>query len=157
IVSAPTDKMDKIRSVVNKLDVASKLDAASDNEPAQQPIVVPLRFVEPDKTLEEALRLLFPPSGFGPGHGNFTLDRQRKAVILWGEERETKAATEILDKLEKQSAKESGKSNPQVQVRVVWLVNDVPHQEASKLPEDLKEVLPALAKLGIEKPRLAAQ
>src|SRR5947207_9174901 len=44
-----------------------------------------------------------------------------------------------------------------VQVRLVWLVNGLAREDAPPLPDDLKEVLPGLAKLGIDKPRLAAQ
>jgi hypothetical protein len=149
IVSAPADQIDKIRTIVKKLDVIS------DNEPpAQRPSVIPLRSLEPDETLKEALRLVLVGQG-----GNFTVDRERKAVIVSCDEKTKQVVTALLEDLEKQSQRKRGttRSSPQVQVRVVWLVNDVPHQEASKLPDDLKEVLPGLAKLGIDKPRLAAQ
>jgi len=148
IVSAPTDQMDKIRTIVKKLDVVS------DNEPpALRPSVIPLRSLQPDETLRGALRLVLT------GQGNFTVDRQRKALILSCDEKTKQIVTSLLEDLEKQSEKQRGtsQSNPQVQVRVVWLVNDVPHQEGAKLPDDLKEVLPGLVKLGIDKPRLAAQ
>jgi hypothetical protein len=148
IVSATADQIERIVTIVKKLDVIS------DNEPpAQRPSVIPLRSLEPNESLREALRLVLT------GQGNFTVDRQRKALILSCDEKTKQVVTALLGDLEKQSEKQQGttKPNPQIQVRVVWLVNDVPHQEASKLPDDLKEVLPGLAKLGIDKPRLAAQ
>jgi len=149
IVSAPASQIERIRSIIKKLDVVG------DNEPpAQRPSVIPLRSLEPDASLQEALRQVLT------GQGNFTVDRQRKVLIVSCDERTKQAVTALLEDLEKQGQKQRGttaQSTPQVQVRVVWLVNDIPHQESAKLPDDLKEVLPGLAKLGIDKPRLAAQ
>jgi hypothetical protein len=148
IVSAPADQIERIATIVKKLDVISDKEP-----PAQRPSVIPLRSLEPNEALQEALRLVLI------NQGNFTVDRQRKAVILSCDEKTKQVVTALLEELEKQSERQRGttKSNSQVQVRVVWLVNDGPHQEASKLSDDLKEVLPGLAKLGIDKPRLAAQ
>ena len=50
----------------------------------------------------------------------------------------------------------SERSSADVQVRVVWLVQGRAEEFAAP-PDDVKDVLPVLAKLGIEKPRLAAQ
>jgi hypothetical protein len=44
-----------------------------------------------------------------------------------------------------------------LQLRLVWLVKSPNADEFVPPPDDLKETLPALAKLGIDKPRLAAQ
>ena len=44
-----------------------------------------------------------------------------------------------------------------MQVRIVWLASGIAPDQASKPPEDLKEVVAELAKLGVEDPRLVSQ
>jgi len=152
IVNAPVDKVARIRSILTKLDVAPDPRKA---DPGMLS-VVPLGSIQPDQSLEDALKLVF--LGKLP-NSNFTLDRQRKAVIIWADDNTKRAAMELLARLEQtgEVQKLSGASMD-VRIRVIWLVNGLASQkEAPPLPEDLKEILPGLAKLGIDQPRLAAQ
>jgi len=115
--------------------------------------VFQLSHVEPDKTLEDALKLVFPRGG--PGH--FSLDRQRKRVIINAPEVTAKTVEALLVRLDEPPRAQLA---PNVRVRVVWLISGHPADKEAPLaapPADLKEVLPGLAKLGIDKPRLAAQ
>ncbi len=153
IVNAPVDKVARIRSILTKLDVAPDPRKA---DPGMLS-VIPLGSIQPDKSLEDALKLVF--LGKFP-NSNFTLDRQRKAVIIWGDDNTKRVALDLLARLEetgREIQKLSGASMD-VRIRVIWLVNGLASQkEAPPLPEDLKEILPGLAKLGIDQPRLAAQ
>lgn len=143
ILALPGD-MPKIREIISKVDVPAK----EDNAP-QRLEVFTLKSVEPDQVLQEALRLVVRPGG---GKSNFTLDPRRKQVILWADPATTVLVQSLLNRLEGQS-----RSDMDVRVRVVWLVNGLARDDAPQPPEDLKEVLPDLAKLGIDRPRLVAQ
>ena len=145
-VRAPAATVAEIKAVISAIDARAQDDAGR-----PQLRVYSLRTLEPDKALEDALRLAFRGSG-----GNFSLDRQRKQVILSADESTLRVVEALLVRLEERI----GDPPPvDVQVRVVWLVNSPNRddQVAQPLPEDLKEVLPGLAKLGIDRPRLAAQ
>jgi len=102
-----------------------------------------LRHVEPDENLEKALQLALG------GGVPFAVDRQRKSVILFAAPGALESVAALLANLDTPSAR-----TQDLQVRVVWLVSG---GEAPAPPDDLKDVLPALAKLGIDRPRLAAQ
>jgi hypothetical protein len=97
----------------------------------------------------------------GSGGGNFSLDRQRKSVLIYADRKTTDIVEALLSRLEdvQAAAAKPGARGAaaDVQVRVVWLVNGPAKDEAPPLPDDLKEVLPGLAKMGIDRPRLAAQ
>jgi hypothetical protein len=141
IVSAPSGKVAEIKALVTKLDVPQK----SRSQPTVR--VFPLRFAEPDKSLEAALELAIGRPG------QFTIDRLRKQVIVsTNDDALLKQVQELLARLDIAT---SERSSGDVQVRIVWLVQGRGEEFAAP-PEDLKDVLPALAKLGIEKPRLAA-
>jgi hypothetical protein len=146
LVAAPEPVIVRIREIINKIDVPG-----ADN-PLPQPklSVFQLQFLEPDKTLEDALRLVFPQGK----PGNFALDRQHRRVIVSADPVTTEAVEALLTRLDHPEV-----TRPEVnaQVRVVWLVNGLAREGAAPPPDDLKEVLPTLAKLGLDKPRLAAQ
>ena len=119
--------------------------------------VFTLRAIEPDEAFEAGLKLLFKGTT-----GNFAVDRARKTVIVSANQATLETVEAVIAKLElMQKARPVG----DVQVRVVWLVNptqkaDDPDAKPLALPapsDDLKEVLPALAKLGFTEPRVAAQ
>jgi hypothetical protein len=95
----------------------------------------------------------------GKGQGNFTVDPMRKAVIIWGDENTQRSLAELLQRLEVQSQDHQKSNQPEVdvQVRLAWLVNAPASKDAEPVPPDLKEVLPGLSKLGIDRPHLAAQ
>jgi hypothetical protein len=143
VVFAPSSRLDEIKALV------AKLDQDVPPNPANQAIVrvFPLRFAEPDKTMEAALQLIMAGS-------QFTIDRVRKQVIVSAtDESVVKQVQDLLGRLDVASAE---RHSADVQVRIVWLVQGRAEEFAAP-PDDLKDVLPALAKLGIEKPRLAAQ
>jgi hypothetical protein len=140
IVSGPPAQMGKVKDLITKLDV----ERSAVSSAAARLKTFPLRHIEPDQYLEEALKIAVVPVG-----GAFAVDRPRKTVLVSGEQAAVDAAASLLASLDTPSAR------PQdLQVRVVWLVSG---GEAPAPPDDLKDVLPALAKLGIDKPRLAAQ
>src|SRR5262249_29638613 len=92
--------------------------------------------------------------GAGEGHGNFAVDRQRRQVILSADMNTRKIVEALLARLEDRAP---GQTDQDMQVRVVWLVNGLAREDAPAPPDDLKEVLPSLAKLAIDRPRLAGQ
>jgi hypothetical protein len=145
IVAAPAEELAKVREIITKVDTPR-----ADTERHQQLRIFQLRKVEPDRALEAALRLVF---GAGAA-GNFALDTARKSVIVWADEPTTQAVEALLTRLEDRAP---GRPAQDVQVRVVWLVSGPAREDAAAPPADLREVLPALAKLGIDKPQLAAQ
>jgi hypothetical protein len=144
LVSAPDEAIVGIREVLNKIDV--------DSDAGPMPLqVVQLRSIEPDKALEEALGLIIKAGG----NANFAIDRPRKQVVISGDKPTIDAATALLARLDQGMP---GQVEEDVQVRVVWLVNESKHDEgAQPIPDDLKEVMPSLSKLGIAHPHLAAQ
>jgi hypothetical protein len=146
IQASPAD-FARIKAVLGKLDVP---DADSDR-PRPQVRVFALRALEPDKFLQDALQLVIPPGG---GYGNFALDPQRKQVVVSADDPTLRTVEALLSRLEDHAL---GRPTPNVQVRVVWLVSGATRADAAGPPDDLKEVLPGLAKLGIDRPRLAAQ
>jgi Bacterial type II/III secretion system short domain len=152
LVYAPAAEAARVKEMIAKLDVP----VADSGPPPNKLTVFPLRHVEPDKSLEQSLRLLL-----GQGH-NFSIDPQRKSVIVYADPKTTENVEALLARLEDVQAPahkpEARKPTGDVQVRVVWLVNGPsPKNEGQPPPEDLKEVLPGLARMGIDRPKLAAQ
>jgi len=151
LLRVSADKFAEIRDFVTKVDI----------EPAGPPprkiSVYSLRSIEPDAALEAALKLLFIGS-----KGNFAMDRARKTVIISANQATTDIVETMLARLE---ALQKERPAQDMQIRVVWLVNLTEKTDAADTPaltlsaplDDLKEVLPGLAKLGITEPRVAAQ
>ncbi len=152
LVSGGAKEIARVRAILSKIDIADQEEAAASPERLS---VFPLRFLEPDKTLQQALQMVVQ----GKGQGNFTVDPMRKAVIIWGDENTHRSLTELLQRLEVQSQDHQKTNQPEVdvQVRLAWLVNAPASKDAQPVPPDLKEVLPGLGKLGIDRPHLAAQ
>jgi hypothetical protein len=150
LVSAPAAEMVRIKDLIAKLDVPQ-----SDGGPGKL-TVFPLQHVTQDKALEQSLRMLI-----GEG-GNFSIDPNRKSVIVYADQKTTDAVAALLSRLESVQAAaqkpEARKPAGDVQVRVAWLANGPALKEEGQPPsEDLKEVLPGLARMGIDRPRLVAQ
>jgi hypothetical protein len=146
IVTGLGQRVEKAQALVAKLDTPDADNAAAEPETR----IFPLQGIEIDKGLEDSLRLIYS----SPAVGNFAVDRQRKLVIASGRENTLKLVAKLLTDLE-QAAR--APLTVDVRVRVVWLVSGVTREDAPPPPDDLKEILPSLAKLGIDKPRLAAQ
>jgi hypothetical protein len=148
VISAAAAQITEIRGLIAKIDVVS------DNEAVRRLKVYELRSLEPDKALEDALRLVFSGSA-GSAGGNFSLDRARKLVIVSADENTLRTVEALLVRLDERVA---DRPFEDVQVRVVWLASGPAREDnAPQPPDDLKEVLPGLAKLGIDRPRLVAQ
>jgi hypothetical protein len=141
IVSGRPAEIAKVKDLIAKLDTEQPGNRPS---PARMNIFH-LKHIEPDQYLEEALKLTQQNgNGF-----SFAVDRPRKSVLVAGDQAAIDAAASLLASLDTPVAR-----TQDVQLRIVWLVSG---GEAPAPPDDLKDVLPALAKLGIDKPRLAAQ
>jgi hypothetical protein len=149
VVVAPKPKGAEIRAILERIDTPGPGLLTGTQPTTLEPHLKTfhLRSIEPDKALEDALHLVF-----GSG-GNFVLDRQRKLVVATADASTLTAAEALLANLEAKSVQPAN----DVQLRLVWLVNGLPRENAPSVPDDLKEVLPGLAKMGIDKPRLAAQ
>jgi hypothetical protein len=114
--------------------------------------VVRLRGVEPDKNLQEALRLLSP----NPGMGRFVIDPGRKLLIVQGTPQYRKAVEMMVMQLEAEAAPH-GADGKGLQVRVLWIVGGkftkgesaVPAGAFGDIGEDLKL-------LGLNPMRVAA-
>jgi hypothetical protein len=147
LVSGGAADLARVREIISKIDVAG----AENEAPRSRLAIYALKSAEPDQAFEAALRLAVPPNG----PGNFAVDRQRKLVIVNADDLTQRTIEALLSRLDEPRAV---RPEVNVQVRVVWLVNG-PARDGNPAPppDDLKEVLPALAKLGIDRPRLAAQ
>jgi hypothetical protein len=144
IVRAPAAEMAEIQDLIKQVDTPRPENQA----PRLELRIYDLRSLEPDKALEHSLRLLFVKSG------NFSIDKTRKLVIVSADRNTLDKVEALLARLETMTAV---RPDQDVQVRVVWLINGADAEKMPPTPDDLKEVLPGLAKLGIDKPRLAAQ
>ncbi|HWY88638.1 MAG TPA: secretin N-terminal domain-containing protein [Gemmataceae bacterium] len=152
LVRVAAVKFAEIRNLVDKLEIE-----AADTKPVHKISVYSLRSIEPDDALEAGLKVLFKGST-----GNFAIDRARKTVIVSANQATTDIVETVLAKLE---VLQKERPAQDMQIRVVWLVNSTEKADADDTPalalpapgDDLKEVLPGLAKLGIAEPRVAAQ
>jgi hypothetical protein len=146
IVTGPRAEIDKIKALIAQLDQPG----ASIGPPSQRLKVYQLGTIEPTASLTSALQMLLNPRG-----GNFAVDDQRRVAIVSADEFALKAVEELFGTLEGQRVPRAPIVD--VKVRVLWLVNGQKSEEAAPVPDDLKEVVSGLAKLGIDRPRLAAQ
>lgn len=142
LVAGTREQLGKVKDFIAKVDVEGAEAAAA--PPRMR--IFPLRHIEPDQFLEEAIKIAIQSGTTG---GSFAVDRPRKSVLVSGGQSAIEAVASLLASLDTPAAR-----TQDLQVRVVWLVSG---GDAPAPPDDLKEVLPALAKLGIDKPRLAAQ
>jgi hypothetical protein len=144
LIVAPAARVAEIRSLVEKIDVRPTAEVET---PRYSLKVFALRTLEPDKDVEAALRLALSDSQ----NNRFALDRPRRQVMVYADDAAMKTVEALLNRLESTAPPPVR----DVQVRVVWLVSGL--ADAPPPPEDLKDVLPGLAKLGYDRPRLAAQ
>jgi hypothetical protein len=144
-VAASAPEIAEIKSLIDKLDIPQDQGGSS-----RLPRVFQLRSIEPDKAVEGALRLVFS----GTTSGNFAVDRTRKLVIVSADDATLRTVEKLLDNLDRQI---SDQPEPEVMVRVAWIVNGPARDDAPPLPDDLKDALKGLAQLGLDRPRLAGQ
>lgn len=143
LIAAPGDEVGKIREIIAKLDVARP-----DTEVSRPQLrVFQLRHIPADKILQDALKLLL--GNRGP---TFSMDSRQNYVVVHADEQAIKNVEALLAKLDQPTAT---RPSSDAMVRVLWLVGGL--EDAAAPPDDIKDVLPTLAKLGVDKPRLAAQ
>jgi hypothetical protein len=149
LIRATAPRVAEIREVLKRIDIEG-----ADTEIPDRIKVFELRSLEADKSLENALRLVIRKSP----NANFAVDKTRKTVVISADKRTTEAVEALLARLDLMG---TNRPDEEMQVRVVWLVNDPGKEvelEVGHAPSnDLKDVLPGLAKLGIDQPRVVAQ
>jgi len=145
IVVAPPTEMALIRELIKQID----RPAPADDLTRQQLAIMQLRSAEPNEAFESALNLIL-------GKHQYAIDRVRKTIVVNADE-PLKAKVEAL--VARLDAESPARAPQDVQIRVVWLINDGEQEDKKSPPppEDVKDVLPALAKMGITRPGLAAQ
>jgi hypothetical protein len=147
LIYASAAQIAEIREILKNLDMPREEAEA----PPPKISIYELRSLEPDKALEDSLRLVFAKKTTA----NFSVDKTRKCVIVSADNITTDAVEALLMRLE---AAGTSRPDEDVQVRVVWFVSvEGDDDKGPPLADDLKEVAPGLAKLGINKPRVAAQ
>lgn len=147
VVQAARAEMDLVRELVKQFD---KRPAAVPEVMRNRLSILPLRTIVPDQAFEAALKLAL--DGYP-----YAIDRARKAVIINTDEDTRLRVESMVTRLESESTPRPPKD---VQVRVVWILDDVPdmnRKSSMPPPSDMSEVLPALAKMGMTKPGLAGQ
>src|SRR5262245_21966572 len=148
IIAAPAGKLSEVKDIIVKLDVPVA------TKPAGAEVrVFTLRNLNPDKSVEAALKLVLGAHGLAAN--NLAIDAMRNQVVVAADKQALDAVQAMLARLEDQSPRRP--STTDLQLRVVWLVKSPAGEEYPSPPDDLKDVLPALAKVGLEKPRVAAQ
>ena len=130
----------------------SKLDVLKASGPLTKVItqVYHLQYTPADSNLTNSLRLVLGDEG------NFGVDPTRNVVILTGNQNMQAAAELLLQRLDR-PPENKPKIAGEMQVRVVWLSSGLPGIGAEKVPEDLKDVVGELAKMGVNDPRLVTQ
>jgi hypothetical protein len=152
VVSGPATEMEQIQAVLARLDVPT---AAEDSARIMRLKTFPLESTEPDDSVQAALQVVFG----GGRPGNYSLDRQRKMVIVYADDPTLKTVEELVRRMEERRVP---RPEQDLQLRVVWLVSGMPVANFNDTPlppppDDIKEILPGLAKLGVVKPWLNAQ
>jgi hypothetical protein len=147
LVRATTDQIVEVKRLLVALDDNKSRAAPS----GPQVSVFALRNIEPDRTLENALRLIVQPP-----KGAFALDPQLKVVVVTGDRKTLDDVASLLDRLDRQvRAKENVPS--EVQLRVVWLAAGREQKDTPKPPDDLQGVVDELGKIGVKDLRLVSQ
>jgi hypothetical protein len=151
LVYATASDLEKARVVVRMLEELAE-GLKSKHDPNKQTRFIVLKHIEVNPQLADAIKLVFE----GGDKGNFSFNPQRKQVILFCDELTYRAVLEMVQNLDQPLPIRSPQRD--VQVRVVWLASGLPPESKTPPPpDDLKETLPGLAKLGIDQPRLVAQ
>jgi hypothetical protein len=146
VLAAPGEQAE-LEKLIKVLDVQT---GPREEANARRVEVLFLGNLEPDEGLENALKLAVDGRP-----ARLALDRQRRAVVLSSDRQTREEVIRVLKKLD--DAQDVRGMVIDMQVRVVWLVSGLKREDAPGVPADLKEVSAELAKLGIDKPQLAAQ
>jgi hypothetical protein len=110
--------------------------------------VLSLGAVDPDDSFARGLNAVVPS-------GRFAVDRNRKVVVISGDEHEVEAVKSFVASYEKIA---SAKRPPRAaRLRIVWLASGMLDSEQVPPPADLKKVSDELAGIGIEGLHLISQ
>ncbi len=153
IVMTSPGEMENIDKLIKALDVEPPERMDEGRKLVQ---LVTLKNVRPDDDLEKMLRVVYQ------GTEGFALDMQRRMVVLTGDKATRDAARLLIEHIDATPPAPPRVEAGEMQVRVVWLVSGLEDPEgdpkrAAKTPADLGDVVAELGKLGIDKPRMAAQ
>jgi Bacterial type II/III secretion system short domain len=148
IIVAPAGRIAEIKDLISKLDVQVSEPPST---PRAEVRIFSLRN-SPDKSVQDAVKLVLASHGLA--NTNVAIDSTRNQVIVSADKPTLDVVQAILARLDTPLPR---RPSGDLQLRVVWLVKGSNPDEFGPPPEDLKEVLTALAKIGIDKPRLAAQ
>ncbi len=148
LISGSAVDIARIAAVIDQLDVKDT------NSEERRVAVLQLKDIAADAELGQALNLALEGT-----NSRFSLDARRRMVVLSGDTAATNRAKDVIARLEQLAARPAPAvpTVQNVQIRLIWLVNLANNDELPSPPEDMKDVLATLAKIGFNKPRLAAQ
>lgn len=149
IVAAPAADMPTLKALVSELDQAAQNKQSTESRVN----VLSLAGIQANAALKESLRLL-ESTGRVRGH---SIDTASNSLVVASDEQGRAAAEELLRRLRDSNA---GHSIREARIRVIWVSNASSNPEdkpLSPLGEDLREVVPALSKLGIGRPVIVTQ
>jgi hypothetical protein len=145
IVVADPEDTAQVKRLVTAVDVLRA--ESSKNERRQE--VIPLKYIRADPFLDQELRV-----AIGGLPGGLSVDVTRNVVIVSGDEKTIQAVETLLARLDRPQHQQAISD---MQVRIVWLASGLTRKETPGPPEDLKDVVAELNKLGIDNPRLVTQ
>jgi hypothetical protein len=137
-----------IKELVTKLDAPA---APIDGDDASVQVFA-LRHV-PVENIVNALKTVI-----GNTKARIATDPGSNAIIVSGDKNAKMLIGALLEKLDRPAARDA--NGREMQVRVVWLAGqsrDAERPDSSKPPDDLKEVIAELAKIGVRNPILISQ
>jgi hypothetical protein len=146
IVRAGPEQLALVRQLIQTVDAPS-------DEPSSDQLqvrVYPLKHIKVDQALQQIMQIVTEQQ-----EGGFALDRQRNVVVVRAHEGVQDTIGAMIQRLDQ--APEPAARRADLRVRIVWLVSSQTGEDGPDPPEDLKDVLAELAKIGFQKPRLAAQ
>ncbi|OHB73172.1 MAG: hypothetical protein A2V70_09115 [Planctomycetes bacterium RBG_13_63_9] len=147
VVSSPREVHDRIRELINVLDVPQR------SGESKQYKVFSLVNVEPAMAAEILSELL------GNDEARIAVEARSKSLIVSGPQETLKIVEALLLRLDETADKVPEQPAPSTtfRVRVVWLASGVSPEDAPEPSEDLEKVVAELSKVGIEDVRQIGQ
>lgn len=137
VVRAYGSKMAEIREFIDRLQ-QELLNKSDDNRYRMR--IIQLKN-QPDEALEKSLELLLRPDG-----GKYSLDRVRRQIIWEGRDIVAKNIDDYIARWD--VAPGIAATSGDIQVRVIWFTHV---DEPSPMPDEFKQLIPALNRVGINK------
>ncbi len=145
-VMAQASKMLEIRQLIAQLDKEKALD--KDQQFRMR--IIQLKN-QPDDALAKTLELLLAGDG-----GEYSLDRARRQIVFKSRDWTSKNVDEFIARWDVATPAAAAPPSSDVQIRVVWISSDAEVAASRPLPDDLKPLIPAFKKIGLDKPFAAA-